>query len=104
MEAHYPRQNMPMREKEQLSAVSDVVDLGKIESMLADRDARIAELERVVAELSNSPASSFTTVDEAETRRTIAAIEARLDEQEHSLRHVLTMLIEWFEDDSREAA
>ena len=32
-------------------------------------------------------------------------IEARLEEQERSFRHVLTMLIEWLEDDtSREAA
>jgi hypothetical protein len=26
-----------------------------------------------------------------------AALEARLDEQERTLRHTLTMLIEWFE-------
>ena len=32
-------------------------------------------------------------------------IEARLEEQEQSFRHVLTMLIEWLEEDpSREAA
>jgi len=31
--------------------------------------------------------------------RRIAALEVRLDEQEQSIRHILTMLIEWMEAD-----
>ncbi len=76
------------------------IDIGKVKAMLAERDSRIAELERMVAELGRRPAAEAAPADD----RAIAAIEARLEEQEHSLRHVLTMLIEWFEEDSREAA
>ena len=39
------------------------------------------------------------------TPEDLGRIEARLEEQERSFRHVMTMLIEWLEDDaSREAA
>ena len=42
---------------------------------------------------------------EARFAAELERIEARLEEQEQSFRHVLTMLIEWLEEDpSREAA
>lgn len=41
----------------------------------------------------------------AERDLRIAALEARLEDQEHSLRHILTMLIEWMEaENARKAA
>lgn len=99
-------QNAPVREAAQpaVQASTDTAavsfDVGKVKDMLAERDCRIAELERVVAELQRRPAGDGVSGD----AQAVATIEARLDEQEHSLRHVLTMLIEWLEDDSREAA
>jgi nitrate reductase assembly molybdenum cofactor insertion protein NarJ len=44
-------------------------------------------------------------IAEARFATALERIEARLEEQEQSFRHVLTMLIEWLEEDpSREAA
>lgn len=41
----------------------------------------------------------------AERDQRIAALEARLEDQEQSLRHILTMLIEWMEaENARKAA
>ncbi|WP_428028114.1 XrtA/PEP-CTERM system-associated ATPase [Altererythrobacter sp.] len=83
------------------------VDTEALEVLLAERDCRIAELERMVGALNQQSAPSTSTVsyEDPVVKQAVAAIEARLEEQEHSLRHVLTMLIEWFEDDSsREAA
>jgi putative secretion ATPase (PEP-CTERM system associated) len=88
----------------------------EVAALLADRDARTAELEAAISELqaagsghrdAEGEALSPEEVRIAEAR--IAAelerIEARLEEQEQSFRHVLTMLIEWLEEDpSREAA
>ncbi len=63
------------------------------------RDGRMAELE---AAISGLKASEFT---EQQLTEAIERIEDRLEEQERSFRHVLAMLIEWFEDDAaREAA
>ena len=106
-------QNAPVREvppaPEAAASGPASIDMAKVKAMLAERDNRIAELERVLTELRRRPAVDAAPGDAlAEAApaddRAIAAIEARLDEQEHSLRHVLTMLIEWFEEDSREAA
>lgn len=99
-------QNAPVREEARPAAPAQVapvpasMEIAKVRAMLAERDNRIAELERIVAEVARRPAAAGAPTDS----KAIEAIEARLDEQEHSLRHVLTMLIEWFEDDSREAA
>jgi putative secretion ATPase (PEP-CTERM system associated) len=84
--------------------------------LLAERDARTAELEAAISELQAagtgqsgqdgaklSPAEAEAA--EARLSAAMARIEARLEEQERSFRHVLTMLIEWLEEDpSREAA
>ncbi|MEQ8771305.1 MAG: hypothetical protein RIC51_00505, partial [Erythrobacter sp.] len=78
-------------------------------SLLAQRDARTAQLEAAILELQAAGAAAPEDtrggdVDPA-LAETIRRLEARLEEQEQSLRHVLTMLIEWFEDDiGREAA
>jgi len=85
----------------------DSVPAGEVAALLAQRDARTAELEAAISELqaagrkaASAGAAAAPQVDDALDR-----IEARLEEQERSFRHVLTMLIEWLEDDkSREAA
>ena len=64
----------------------------KIEDMLAERDAQIADLQEAIVKLSAKPASE----PEAEE---IATLRARVEEQEATLRHVLTMLIDWFENE-----
>ena len=88
----------------------------EVAALLASRDARTAELEAAISELQAAgrgrqagegedltpEAAQFA---EARLAAALERIEARLEEQEQSFRHVLTMLIEWLEEDpSREAA
>ena len=73
-------------------------DMAQVEALLAERDAQIAELQQAVVELSDAPAVS------ADLSHRLSALEARMDEQEQSVRHVLTILIEWIEGDERRAA
>ena len=82
--------------------------MADIEAMLASRDALIAELQEAVIELSHAgehaaPAASpdedqlLCMLTGLESR--INAVESRMFEQEQTLRHTLTMLIESIEDD-----
>ena len=74
----------------------------KIEDLIAERDRQIEEIQQAIVELSDTMSASVVPDDIAER---MDQIEARLVEQERSVRHVLTMLIEWFErGNSREAA
>jgi general secretion pathway protein A len=80
-----------------------------IEAAFAARDALIAELQEAVIELSDSGASAATPADDdrfvgllAGLEARINGIESRLFEQEQTLRHTLTMLIEWIEDDDQQ--
>lgn len=65
-----------------------------VAALLAARDAQIAELQQAVLELSDRRHGAEVP---AEVAQRIAALELRLAEQERTVRHVLTMLIEWFE-------
>lgn len=87
----------------------------EVAALLAERDARTAELEAAISALQSAGAGhaaageSLSPEDVAVAEARLAAalerIEARLEEQEQSFRHVLTMLIEWLEEDpSRRAA
>jgi len=88
----------------------------ELAGLLAERDARTAELEAAISELQAAGAGhraglgaglSPDEVLQAEARLAaeLERIEARLEEQEQSFRHVLNMLIEWLEDNpSRQAA
>jgi putative secretion ATPase (PEP-CTERM system associated) len=79
------------------------------EAMLAERDARIAELQQAVVELANrqdDAASSAMMPEIAILQERLAVLEAKSFEQERTIRHTLTMLIEWIEgemDESRAA-
>lgn len=98
------------------AAGPDSVPATEVAALLADRDARTAELEAAISELQAAGRSqqgadgAVLSPEEAEAAEArfaiaLARIEARLEEQEQSFRHVLTMLIEWLEEDpSREAA
>lgn len=88
----------------------------EVAALLADRDARTAELEAAISELQAAGvAQGGAEADMLSPEETLAAearlaaalerIEARIEEQEQSFRHVMTMLIEWLEEDpSRRAA
>lgn len=98
------------------SAPTDSLPATEVAALLASRDARTAELEAAISELQAAGtgqrdaagellAPEDARLAEARLAAALEAIEARLAEQEQSFRHVLTMLIEWLEEDpSREAA
>lgn len=71
-----------------------------IESAFAERDKHLAALRNEVKQLEEVGKDTSPS----DTKARLARIEARLDEQEHSLRHVLTMMIEFFENSSKPAA
>ncbi len=81
------------------------VDLQEFEQALAERDAQIAELQQAVIELANAaetpPLHSDTELAAtvAALGEQISALENRLTEQDRTIRHTLTMLIEWIEAD-----
>ncbi|WFL77187.1 XrtA-associated ATPase [Altererythrobacter arenosus] len=94
-----PTQTAAVAPQAELSAADDTA----IAEMLAERDARIAELEQAVTKLHHAAERPGRETPGADMD--LSEIEQRLEEQEHTLRHVLTMLIEFFEDaKSREAA
>lgn len=84
-----------------------------IQEALAERDTQIAELQQAVVELANAAEQrEAQPVDGEDPNAELVAalqaqlsdvtthatqLEARLGEQERTLRHVLTMLIEWIE-------
>ena len=86
--------------------------MAEIEAALATRDVLIAELQEAVIELSDSSQAAPATSAEPDTERFVSllaglearinGIEARLSEQEHTLRHALTMIIEFIEDDDQQ--
>ena len=92
----------------------DVVALAQLQAMLAERDAQIAELQQAVIELANeqenappqanNPAHGGASLALIEAK--LSSFEAKMLEQERTIRHTLTMLIEWIEADdaSRVAA
>lgn len=90
----------------------DAVALVQLQAMLAERDAQIAELQQAVIELANEQEAAPSQVSDPTQGISLATIEAKLSgfeakmlEQERTIRHTLTMLIEWIEaDDASRAA
>jgi len=86
--------------------------VGPMEGALAQRDAQIAELQQAVIELANQGDTSG--LDGAQSphgaaiaalQERLATLESRLVEQDRTIRHTLTMLIEWIErEESQRAA
>lgn len=82
-------------------------DVAVLHEALAKRDAQIAELQQAVVELSynrNDNVAAIASPDIAALTDRIAQLEARLIEQERTMRHTLTMLIEWIESDASQIA
>ena len=75
----------------------------QIEGLLAERDAQIAELQSAVLELSDNapnisgPDEHSAQLFEAVNER-LSGLESRMVELDRTLRHTLTMLIEWVEE------
>ena len=69
----------------------------------AEQGAEIAALRETVADI-KSAASASSAAMPSDLAERLEAIEARLDEQERSVRQVLTMVIEWIEGEKRHAA
>ncbi len=91
----------------------DAVAQADFEAALAERDAQIAELQQAVIELASErdePPVATPHFAESEEFATLtnklALIESQMFEQDRTIRHTLTMLIEWIEadDQSRVAA
>ena len=90
----------------------EAVALAQLQAMLAERDAQIAELQQAVIELANDQEAAPVAAADPAHGAALAAIEAKLTgfeakmlEQERTIRHTLTMLIEWIEaDDASRAA
>ena len=82
--------------------------VGAIEDALAQRDAQIAELQQALIELAQQGGASgaeaaYGAAIQALQER-LATLESRLIEQDRTLRHTLTMLIEWIERDEAQRA
>ena len=80
---------------------ASAIDPALFEGMLAERDLHIAELQQAVVELSQSVdamARDRATVEVEALESRITLLEGRLAEQERTIRHTLTMLIEWIEN------
>lgn len=94
----------------------DVVALAELQEMLAERDAQIMELQQAVIELANerdaAPAQPQVDPEHEQARDQalaaiegkLAGLEAKMLEQERTIRHTLTMLIEWIESDDAQRA
>jgi putative secretion ATPase (PEP-CTERM system associated) len=89
----------------------DVVVMAQLQALLSERDAQIAELQQAVIELANERDETPVTARPADhaglatVEARLAGIETKMLEQERTIRHTLTMLIEWIEaDDASRAA
>lgn len=75
----------------------------QVEQLLADRDAQIAELQQAVVEISEQQRQVINAQVPADWFDRLAVLEDRLNEQERSVRHVLTLMIEWLENEQAAA-
>ena len=77
--------------------------IAAIEEAFSGHENQIAKLRREIADLQQASATPSDFIPDAVEQR-LAAMEARLSEQEASIRHVLSLLIEHFEGEGRRAA
>lgn len=91
------------------AAPGDPAALARIEGALAERDAQIAELQQAVLELANANEAQAEPLGSLngsahELAERLSALESRMVEQDRTIRHTLTMLIEWIEADGAHRA
>lgn len=78
-------------------------DVARVRAALAERDSQIAELQQAVIELANAVEGPMAAASQAQAQEVaalkeqMAALQSRMIEQERTIRHTLTMLIEWIE-------
>jgi hypothetical protein len=97
---HIVREPAPLPEAHSASSAAPQVDLAEL---LENREEQIAELQHTVAELAQATEGNAQASEDWTNR--LELLELRVAEQDRAVRHVLTMLIEWFEGESpREAA
>ncbi len=89
----------------------EAIAMAQVEAALSERDAQIAELQQAVIELANGGEGSVASlggegrVEISAVHERMAALESRLIEQDRTIRHTLTMLIEMIEaEDGQRAA
>lgn len=78
------------------------VDQATLDALLGERDAQIAELQQAIVELSNQQDRALADAvrpEIAALQEQLARMEARVFEQERTIRQTLTMLIDWIEGD-----
>ena len=75
-----------------------------VEDLLAERDAQIAELQQAVLELAEARDAVPAAASDDDFDARLKALEEQLTEQERTIRHTLSMLIEWIEGDRPLAA
>lgn len=76
------------------------IDPELLDTLLAERDAQIAELQQAVVELAGAQDDKVARAmapEIAALQERLATIEGQMLEQERTMRHTLTMLIEWVE-------
>jgi general secretion pathway protein A len=82
------------------------VDHEMLDTLLAERDVQIAELQQAIVELAHQQESATAgrvgTEIEALAAQ-VARLEAKAFEQERTIRQTLTMLIEWIEGEMEQA-
>lgn len=88
---------------------ADSISIAQLRSMLVERDAQIAELQQAVIELANDRAAALppSAVDHAGLapfEAKLAVLEGKMLEQERTIRHTLTMLIDWIEAEAASRA
>jgi hypothetical protein len=82
------------------------LDRETVEAMLAERDAQVGELEQAIVELANRQEDTVRLAlmpEIATLQEKLARLEAKTFEQERTIRHTLTMLIEWIESEMDES-
>ena len=82
------------------------IDHEMLDTLLAERDLQIAELQQAVVELANqhdSAASAALRPEIEALQDQMARLEAKVFEQERTIRQTLTMLIEWIETEMEQS-
>jgi hypothetical protein len=76
------------------------IDHVMLDTLLAERDVQIAELQQAIVELANQSDSAAAAAVRPEIEAftaQLARLEAKVFEQERTIRQTLDMLIEWIE-------
>ena len=72
------------------------------DTLLAERDLQITELQQAIVELANQQDSAAVPPELAVLAAQVARLEARLAEQERTIHQTLSMLVEWVEGEMQQ--